>query len=147
MKKKLKNITEMARPKGKKYFTCGFTLTQEQINFLQQQPNASETLRKLIDSLILIQSNTKPELETLHLKTQLEHIEREYRKLQKERAFYETDHRNDLYEQENYPSQKTPKTNEESKYHLTILKAYDNAMQKLEDKHEELKKKIVEGTV
>jgi hypothetical protein len=144
MKKKLKNVLAMARPKGKKYFTCSFALNQEQINFIQQQPNASETLRKLIDSLILMQSDMKPELETLYLKTQLEHIEREYRKLQRERAFYESDHATDIYEQKGYPTDKKPKATPEAEYHLKILHAYDNTMEKLENKHEELKKKIME---
>jgi len=143
MKKKLKNITEMARPKGKRYFTCSFALTQEQINFLQQKPNASEMIREIIDSLISMYSDMKPQFDVLQLKNQVEDLEKQYRRLYKERAFYESEHARDIYE-EGYPTVKKLKSTSEAQYHLKILESYDTALEQIENKHEKLKEKIME---
>lgn len=78
-------MRRMARPKGKKFFPVSITLTQEQIDYLNAQPNASEVIRKILDDLIQVGKDIEANLGAVLLKKELETVEAEKVKLQLER--------------------------------------------------------------
>lgn len=80
--------TRRARVKGKKVFPISITLTQEQIDWLQKQPNASEIIRKLLDDLIAAGKDVQPKLEVISLNNQLKEFQRQLDKLYKEKMDY-----------------------------------------------------------
>lgn len=149
-----------SRPKGKKYFPVSITLTQEQIDWLQRQPNASELVRRILDDLITSEKAIEENLGAITLNLQLEQLKEKQVKLRQERGFYlakEDNHwekRVDgIYEQIVWEDSEAmipkiredKKNNEDAKIALRVLRDYDKAIKSLEDKISEVKKRILES--
>ena len=72
----MKKVKMLARPKtGRKTFTRSVSLTDEQNKWLDQFPNASELLRKLIDDMMAIHGEVEPALSLLALKHEIDFFE------------------------------------------------------------------------
>jgi hypothetical protein len=82
----LKKVKRLARPKtGRKTYTHSFSLTPEQIAWLETFPNASELLRKLIDDMMAMHGEVEPQLSLLALKHELDILESELSKTEIEK--------------------------------------------------------------
>jgi len=148
--------TRHARAKGKKFFPVSITLTQEQINWLQKQPNASEIIRRLLDDLIAAGKDVEPKLEAVSLYNQLKELEKQKEKLRGERynyVFAEKGHCWKRYisesqakvldwfdEEHEIPK---PKDDEESQIAFRVVKSYSEAIKSIELKIADVKAKIL----
>jgi hypothetical protein len=143
----MKEIKRMARPKtGRKTYSHSVALTPEQIDFLHKVPNASELLRKLLDELISVQKDVErhPSFSYLALKVQIDLLEKEAERLEKEKEQWIFEHAGDI---QDYGFEELNKRENSSileiKYYYKTLKAYDDAVASLRAKIKELKEKAV----
>lgn len=74
------------RPKGKRYYTISISLTQDQANFLAKQPNASEVIRKLIDSLMGTENLTPIYVKFVELQNKISGLGKKIPELRSQRA-------------------------------------------------------------
>ena len=74
-----------ARPKGKHYFPITITLTRQQIDYLEQKPNVSELVRKILDDLIKSEQAVQDKSGVISLNLQREQLEERLEKLRYER--------------------------------------------------------------
>jgi DNA-binding transcriptional MerR regulator len=82
----MKKIKRLARPKtGRKMYSHPVSLTLEQIEWLRQFPNASELVRKMIDSMRELHGEVEPELSLLALKNEIDVLKEQKEKLWEER--------------------------------------------------------------
>jgi len=153
-------MKRMARPKGKKFFPVTFTLTQEQIEYLNKQPNASEIIRKILDDLIQVGKDVEGKLEVVSLNKQLENLKERLTRLTEERVNHVlnnkslwktyTDDEGETtitYEGETTSWKGIPvplnPEDENTKIALRILKGFDDALAALEQRINEVKQKIL----
>jgi len=154
-------MKRMARPKGKKFFPVTFTLTQEQIEYLNKQPNASEIIRKILDDLIQLKEGIEVNMPLIILKSQLEALKSERDKLREERRnqFFEGERKSlwkmikrsdggtyyDWEDQENMVPKPDDDSHcaEDAQVAIKFLKDYDKAITVIEQKINEIKQKIL----
>ena len=138
----------MARPKGKKFFPVSITLTQEQIAYLNAQPNASEVIRKILDDLIQVRKDVEANLGVVILEKQLKSFQEEERHLANAR--WETAHNNN-HLWKNCESWETgipePMDNSslDAQIALKVLKDYDKALASIRQRIQDIKKRIIES--
>jgi hypothetical protein len=63
------------RPQGRNKFPSAVSLTQQQIEWMHQQPNASELIGKLIDALMLVDKFSPESFHTVQLKIVLDELQ------------------------------------------------------------------------
>jgi hypothetical protein len=137
-----------ARPKGKKFFPISITLTQEQIAYLNAQPNASEVIRKILDDLIQVRKDVEANLGAVVLKNQLEVLDEEERRLVNARR---ESARNNEYLWKTCESWESgipePKDSSslDAQVALKVLKEYDKALASIRQRIQEIKKRIIES--
>jgi len=146
-----------ARPKGKKFYPMTFTLSQEQIDFLQAQPNASELVRTILDDLIASKKDIEQELGVISLNNQLKQLEQEKQKLSSDRFEYVTDNKKHwkttvgddgqtyIVWADEKTMTPTPLDNEDAKVAFRVLKGYDDAITNVEKRIADLKKQILQS--
>jgi hypothetical protein len=76
----------VGRPRGRKLFPLSVSMTQEQIDWLNTQPNASELIRKLLDSMMEAKDLTPEYARMLELKSKLDALEAEAAALRQKRT-------------------------------------------------------------
>jgi hypothetical protein len=148
--------TRRARPKGRKFSNVSISLTQEQIDWLQKQPNASEIIRKLLDDLIAAGKDVEAKLEVVSLNSQLKELEKQKQQLLGDRFNYiyrEKAHCWKRYINEtqaevvDWLDQEheipKPKDDEESQIAFRVVKSYDDAIKVIELKIADVKAKIL----
>lgn len=157
--------TRHARVKGKKFFPVSITLTQEQIDWLQKQPNASEIFRKLLDDLIAAGKDVQPKLEVISLNNQLTELKRQLDKLYKEKMDY-IDENKGLWKTREDPGYEPkidfdmseefilwiPKPSDSEyankkavEYGMRIAKGYNDAMRVIKQKMADIQAKVVQS--
>ena len=83
----MEKIKRLARPRtGRKMYSHSVSLTLEQIEWLRQFPNASELLRKMIDSMRKLHGAVEPQLSLLAMKHEVDLLEEEKKRVWKERG-------------------------------------------------------------
>jgi hypothetical protein len=159
--------TRRARAKGKKVFSVSITLTQEQIDWLQKQPNASEIIRKLLDDLIAAGNDVQPKLEVISLNHQIQELEKELHKTINERnefhhanwshwkkilnpdgSVHKDSYGNEFLDLDNdynrYYSPNPIDNSEDTQVALRVLNGYNEAIRKIEQKIADVKAKILQ---
>ena len=92
------HISQMARPRGRRYQSISFSLTIEQIEYLDTIKNPSELIRGLL-SRHMRQTSRAEEEDTLDsLKAKLEQVKHEKAVLEDEYDRWHDDHEEELYE-------------------------------------------------
>jgi hypothetical protein len=164
-----------ARPKGKRFFPVTITLTEEEIAYLNAQPNASEVIRNILDDLIQVRKDVDANLGAVILNKQLGALQGEEKNLYYAR-------KDQLYKNEDlwqftieehyvYPNgrmedkelQKTkrivwedeekeiPKPTddaallEQAQIALKVLGDYDRALASVRQRIQDIKKRILQG--
>lgn len=131
----------MGRPKsGRKYYSHSVSLTREQIEFLSKFPNSSEMLRKLIGDLMILHGEIEPKLSIIALRHEIELIEQQKSKLLEERRDYVGKHWLEMYKEH---FKEDPIDTPDAEYHRKIVKGYDEAVEAMESKIKELKKRAI----
>lgn len=134
----------MGRPKtGRKMFTHSFSVTKEHIEFLDKQPNASELVRKILDDLIALEGEIEPHLSVLSLKYEIETLDQQLEKLDREHALYVRDHTEEMYEKGDRYG--TPLDTPKARIHFKIAEGYKKAIKGVEAKIQELKAKLMQS--
>jgi len=147
--------TSLRRPKGKRFFPVTITLTQKQIDYLQKQPNASKLIREILDDLINARENIERDLPLISLQKQMIELENQAGELQDERDDYvgKTDGFGDYLQ---YGEHKTreelfrlmtlkPGAPDDVKVAFKIVRECTNAIKKLHDEIDAIKKRIIES--
>lgn len=139
----MKKIKRMARPKtGRKTFPHSVSLTLEQIEWLRQFPNASELLRKLIDSMKGLHGEVEPKLSLLALKHEIDVLKEQKAKLSNERAEFLGLNFDIKFEEKEIIY--TPKSKfEKPEFMQAQREAYNQAIAVLEKRLEELKERFM----
>jgi hypothetical protein len=90
------------RTRGRQYSPVSITLSQQQIDWLQHQPNASKLIRGLLDDLMHAGNEIEQKLGIISLSKQLEDVESQLSKLRQERThyIYSNNHRWKMVEEE-----------------------------------------------
>jgi len=153
----IQKLLRVGRPKGKKYYPVTFTLTQEQIEFLNRQPNASELIRKILDDLIASRKDIQEKFSVISLNNQLAMFEEEKRKLETEKwnhVWYNWEKRwkiiigSDGQKYVDWQDDKRlipkPLDTEDSQVAFRVLIEYDKAIAFLEQKIMLIKKQILQ---
>lgn len=157
--------TRRSRAKGKKFFPVSITLTQEQINWLQRQPNASEIIRKLLNDLIAAGKDVEPKLEVISLNNQLKEFQRQLDKLYKEKMDYVNENKAlwKMMEDPGYepkivfdmseefilwtpmPSDSEYTNKKAVEYGMRIVKGYNDTMRVIKQKMADIQAKVVQS--
>lgn len=151
-----------ARPKGKKFFPVTFTLTQEQIEYLNKQPNASEIIRKILDDLIQAGKEVEIKLEVVSLRKQLEELQQRKASLRSERLDYILKNAYIRFDTQKYDvdwlgspikwdkehpdvyvDNPVPQDNEDGRIGMKVVQGYNEAIATLEQRIIEVKQKIL----
>ncbi len=146
---------------GRKTYPHSVSLTLEQIEWLRNFPNSSELVRKLIDDMMAIHGEVEPKLSLLALKREIDVLEKQKSGVQNERDVWLRNLRDWDREKSQWdvmfdpdpdnPSdiwpRKYPVQTAKAAYHRQQLKSYDVAIEGLQKKLEELKKKFIEQDV
>ena len=150
----------MGRPKGRNYVPVSLSVTPEHRDFLNNQPNASELIRKLLDDLVASRENIEEKFNVISLNNQLEMLEEEKQKLtsEKHQHLWLTDWKNvwktkvgsdgNTYVDWKDTVRWIPKPlddNEDSQVAFRVLMEYDRAIEDLEQKIAEIKRQILES--
>jgi len=152
-------LLHRGRPKGRRFFPVTITLSQEQVDYLQRQPNASELIRKILDDLINAGKEVEAKLTMISLSKQLEELQIEKTKLKQERWHYVMDNKRrwkeEIIKVEGYPDTHAikwknaetpvPKDDEDGRIGASVLKGYDDAINALQQKIDNVKGQILEG--
>jgi len=145
-----------ARKPGRKFYAKTFSLTLEQIAYVDGLPNASEWLRNILDQMMLDKVEGEP-VEIVSLRAQLETLEIMVRKEEKERDHVlHTDETWDAWRMENgqyvldADRNLIPKTNREWNPHvqsaLESYKAHNKKVGEMQKKIEQIKAILSEMT-
>jgi hypothetical protein len=67
-------MAKKGRPKGRRMITISVAVTQEQQTYLQNQPNASECIRKILDDLIASKQAVEQNMGAITLNNRLENL-------------------------------------------------------------------------
>jgi hypothetical protein len=146
-----------SRAKGKKVFPISITVTQEQIDWLQKQPNASEIIRKLLQDLIDVGKDVQAKMGVISLNNQLKELQKQKEKLSGDRYHYvftEKAHCWKMHRPEKYlidiidwlddeHAIPKPKDNEESRVAFRVIRGYDDSIKVIELKMKEINAKIL----
>lgn len=149
-------LLHRGRPKGRRFFPVTITLTQEQIDYLQRQPNASELIRKILDDLIKLRGQGEEKLSIIALKMELEPLDSQIKELKREKMHYHYEHKSEMFKsffnerglldfETDDKGEYIPLTTHEAKVHLKILTGYDKAIEALKQKREDIERKILES--
>jgi hypothetical protein len=149
----------LGRPKtGQNYYPHSLSLTLRQKAFLDEQPNASELVRNILDDLIAVQKEIEPKTSVISLKRQIDLLQGQASKLYQERINYLMEQRNrrelsdsinengavwDAEAKSDKPA--VPSTPEE-KYHLTVLLALKAQEERTRVKIQELKEQVIKSS-
>jgi hypothetical protein len=155
---------DAGRPKGKRYFPVSLTLTQEQIDYLQKQPNASELIRRILDDLINARKDIDAKLGVISLNKQMEELREHWQKLSDERHEFMMNNKKNWEHHEHEfrgetlyditwlkesPIDKAlpkPLDTKDAKVAFRVLKGYDEVLNSIERKIEDIKKQILAST-
>lgn len=154
-------ITFRDRPKGKKVFPVTITLTPAQIDYLQKQPNASALIRRVLDDLIASEELNEDKFTAITLNMQLKNLEEKLGALINERlTFYGKNDRHwkqhkgedgldyaDVVNPQDTSYSWIPKPldNEDAQIAFRVLMDYDRAINSLEERVAEVKRKILDS--
>jgi hypothetical protein len=135
----------MPRPKtGKKFYSHSFSLTSEQIEWLNKQQNSSELIRKVIDSLMMLGTEIEPKLSLVTIRHKVDFLQRQLTKQEDEKTTYENQHWKEMYSSPHLIDvQRVPIKNKEAKFHRKIVTGYDEAIRSLETEIEKLKEQVL----
>ena len=159
----LKKILGLGRPRtGQRYFSVSFSITQKQREYLDQHPNASEHLRKLLDSIIDLHDEfTESKISVLAMKHEIDTLQTQAQESYKNKHEYYMEHKNEIWEEDSvsengtvyvFDSQgiriieekpATVKPTEDAQYHYKIWKELSEKEAKVQVKINELKDKII----
>lgn len=143
------HFTEMARPRGRKYQSISFSLTLDQIAYLDNQPNPSQLIRRLLSEHM--EQILRPEADdTLgSLKVKLENAKREKAALEEEYEQWEDDHEEELYENGwrhyNENDKLAFKRGARVDRLIAIMRDYDRRLEELNKTISTLEQAITEG--
>ena len=159
-------LRQAGRPKGRKFDPVTFTLTREEIDYLQTKPNASELIRKLLDDLITTGKDVEEKLGAISLKNQLEELEKRKNELINERldyiqekkafhySYWQTEKGENGYEKikwaedpskDSFKRNPIARDNEDGRLGLKVVEGYNEAIKAIETRIEEIKNKIMQG--
>ncbi len=151
---------KVGRPKGRQFNNMSISLTQEQINYLQEQPNASGLIRALIDDLIASKAVTESDLGVVKLNHRLETLEADRDKIFLERYKYDDKHRGDWVYEDGHPKlvgerpdfndphpidlrNPEPLDTEDARIAAKVMQDYSNILAKYQQQIKETKKAIL----
>lgn len=143
------------RPKGKRFFPVTITLTEEQIDYLQKQPNASKLIREILDDLIRVRENIERDLPLIRLQKQMVELEKQVRELWNKRGDYlgETPLEDYVQQPKNVEALEErmrlmtlkPGAPDDVKITFKVVRECTNAIKKLHDEIDAIKKRIIES--
>lgn len=146
-----------ARPKtGRKTFSYTVALTPEQIEFLNSFPNASETVRKLLNGIMEVWYDIEAKFPVLVLKHQIDVLGQQLTKLGNERSYYQQAHDKEMNEYTRHYDKSVSEDyvwveakelhTPEAEYHRNIIKNMDEATAAIKAKIQELRDRVMAVT-
>jgi hypothetical protein len=155
--KKIRRL--LGRPKtGQNYYPHSLSLTLRQKAFLDEQPNASELVRNILDDLIALQKEIEPKTSVISLKRQIDLLQGQAGKLYEERIAYLMEWRNKgelrdviyengtVWDAETKSDKPAAPSTPAEKYHLTVLLALKAQEERTRAKIEELKEQVIKSS-
>lgn len=149
----------LGRPKtGQNYYPHSLSLTLRQKAFLDEQPNASELMRNILDDLIALQKEIEPKTSVISLKRQIDLLQGQANKLYSERINYMMEWRGrrelsdsidmdgTVWDAETKSMKLAVPSTPAEKYHLTVLLALKAQEEKIRAKIQELKEQVIKSS-
>jgi len=148
-----KKIKRLARPRtGRNTFSHTVALTREQIDFLNTFPNASEQLRKLLDTVMQARDDFESKFPALVLKHQIDLLEEDASNAEHEWQRYYQEHNKQIYKNgaESIWDETTktlqhmpPLSSPEAQIHFKILSTMRERKDAIEARIQELRNRVM----